>query len=157
MCLGCTLLVWTSGCSRRGRPSTVPVGGRVTFAGGECPAVGCVFFLPADDQPSAAARPRSGWARFERDGRYRATTLVDGDGLLPGVYEVRIDCHAATETRGGHHDESGTSLVPAELSLPRLTVPGGGRGPVRHDIDVGSRHAAEADPAAEGGSRVHRE
>jgi hypothetical protein len=157
-CLGGATLAWGAGCTRRGLPGTVPVEGRVTFDGGTCPAVGSIVFLPAADQPTTSPTPRAGWARFERDGRYRATTLVHGDGLLPGVYEVRVDCRATSEAPAGHHEMGGTSIVPASMSLPRLTIPQGGRGPLRHDIDVGGPAAAAADaPGAGGDSRVHDE
>ena len=121
-------------CGRRGLPDIVPVAGRVTFAGGECPAAGCVFFLPAGGQPDVSATTRSGWARFERDGRYRATTLVQHDGLLPGTYDVRVACSADGGGPTGH--DEGTSHVLDGLMLPQFVVPPGTRGPLAHDIDI---------------------
>lgn len=146
--IGCVVV---AGCGRRGLSGMVPVEGRVTFAGGECPAAGCVYFLPAGDQPDAATRPRSGWARFERDGRYRATTLIPDDGLLPGVYDVRVDCRAPIEKAA--HDQ-GTSHVPEKLTLPPLIVPAADRGPIRHDIDIVARVGAVS-RASSAGVRSH--
>lgn len=132
------LAMAAGGCGRRGLPGTVPVEGTVTFGGGACPAVGYVYFLPVDVQGAAAAmQPRTGWARFEKDGRYRATTLVTYDGLLPGSYTVRVDCHATGA--GSNRHEAGASHVPAATSLPPLVVPKGSRRPIRYDIDIGGR------------------
>lgn len=135
-CVAGTLVacVIAGGCGRRGLPGIVPVEGTVTFGGGACPAVGYVYFLPVDAQDAAAAmQPRTGWARFEKDGRYRATTLVTYDGLLPGTYTVRVECHAAGDESG--HD-LGPSRIPAGAALPQLVVPQGNRQPIRHDIDI---------------------
>ena len=146
--LGCAVV---AGCSRRGLPGMVAVEGDVTFAGGACPAVGCVFFLPADGQPDAAARPRAGWARFERDGRYRVTTHVQGDGLLPGLYAVRVECRAPAE-RPGH--DAGANHVPETVTLPPLIVPAGARAAIEHDIDIVAR-AGVASRESHGGGRSH--
>lgn len=148
------ILGWASvaGCGRRGLPDIVPVVGHVAFAGGACPAAGCVYFLPAGGQPDAAARPRAGWARFERDGRYSATTLVHDDGLLPGLYDVRVDCRAPAQ-RSGH--DAGSSHVSETLTLPRLIVPSGSRAAIEHDIDVVVRAGvASGTPSAGGQSHA---
>lgn len=138
------------GCSRRGLPGTVPVDGTVTFDGGGCPGVGCVYFLPSVGDSTAGTQLRPGWARFERDGRYRVTTLVTNDGLLPGTYTVRVECHAVnTGGRRGH--EEGASLVPEGLVLPQIVVPSAGRGPMRHDIDVVARPGGASGYSSAGG------
>jgi len=45
--LGLVLLAVSTGCGRRGLDGLVPVAGQVTFAGGSCPNVGYLYFVPA--------------------------------------------------------------------------------------------------------------
>lgn len=138
-----------AGCGRQGLPGTVPVEGIVTFGGSACPAAGCVYFLPTAGQDAAVVKPRAGWARFEEDGHYRVTTLVTNDGLLPGTYEVRVECRGGGGGLTGH--DEGVSHVPAGITLPRLVVPAGDRGPIRYDIDIGARKDETAVNSGDGG------
>jgi hypothetical protein len=119
------------GCGRSGLPPTVPVKGRVTFAGGECPHEGHVFFVPASDTPGGGQSPRAGMGPFGRDGGYTVTTLVPRDGLVPGSYTVRLVC----ELPADDDSSRGHSFVPVGFVLPALTV-SAATGPLTHDIDV---------------------
>ena len=125
-------LALVGGCGPRGLPDTVAVQGRVTFAGGECPHPGYVFFVPEPDQAGGATAPRAGSGRFERQGNFTVTTLRPDDGLLPGAYAVRVVCELPAED----DDSRGRSFVPSGFSAPGLTVPPGAAGPLTHDVDV---------------------
>jgi len=127
-----------AGCHGRGLPDTVAVQGRVTFAGGECPQPGHVFFVPESAGVSGPAAPRAGSGRFDRDGRFSVTTLVPDDGLVPGAYAVRVVCELPAEDDEGR----GRSFVPAGFSAPGLTVPARAAGPVTYEVDVPLASAA---------------
>ncbi|MCH2114740.1 MAG: hypothetical protein MK171_07520 [Pirellulales bacterium] len=73
-----------------GRPDRIQVSGRVTFGGGTCPADGRLIFAAKEAAPGFPMRP--GYATFDTDGNYRATTWTEGDGLMPGKYLVAVEC-----------------------------------------------------------------
>ncbi len=75
-----------------GKPAvvTVPVEGRITYDGGEWPKAGMVFFAPIGAMEGYPRR--GGQGRFEKDGTFKATTFVAGDGLIPGTYAVNLLC-----------------------------------------------------------------
>jgi len=125
-------LALVGGCGPRGLPDTVAVQGRVTFAGGDCPHPGYVFFVPEPNQAGSAAAPRAASGRFERDGRFSVTTLRPEDGLVPGTYAVRVVCELPAED----DDSRGRSFVRPGFVAPALTVPPRATGPLTHDIDV---------------------
>lgn len=130
--LASTVLAWSGGCGRSGLPRAVPVKGRVTFAGGECPHSGFIFFVPTSDQSAGVRHSKSGSGRFDHDGQFEATTLVPGDGLLPGTYSPRIVCELPSED----DDHPGRSFVPAGFVAPQLLVKMGSGGPVSYQVDV---------------------
>lgn len=116
----------------------VPVHGRVTFGGGNPPVPGVLYLVPEGPPatgPDTPTTPRAGSATFGPDGRFRATTFRDGDGLRPGDYEVRIECATpppdADVNPGGWVDH-----VPKGFVAPRLEVPAGHRQAVVYDLDV---------------------
>jgi hypothetical protein len=76
------LALWV-GCSDR--PKTVAVHGRVTLDGGPVPHQGVIYFTSTE-----TARP--GMGHFDEQGEYVATTWHEGDGLLPGKYQVHLEC-----------------------------------------------------------------
>jgi hypothetical protein len=125
--LGLVLLAVSTGCGRRGLDGLVPVAGQVTFAGGSCPNVGYLYFVPA-----AAGGGRAGSATFDRDGEFAVTTVVPGDGLRPGEYLVRLQCWETVPDDSG---QGGKSHVPAGFEPPRLTVTAGSGGQ-RYSFDV---------------------
>ena len=127
-------LVLAIGC---GNPrGTVPVEGRVMFGGQSPPTSGFVYFVPRGDDPSVAGR-RPGAALFTTDGTFKATTFEDGDGLIPGTYEVRITCegHAAVPGKDAHFSRL-VNHVPTDFRPADVTVPTDGPRPFRIDIDV---------------------
>ena len=73
-----------------GHPRTVPVGGRITFLGGDWPAPGLIYFTVVEPAEGFPRHP--GIAEFDRSGRFAARTWDPGDGLLPGKYKVHIEC-----------------------------------------------------------------
>jgi hypothetical protein len=79
------------GCSSSEMP-TVPVSGRVTFAGGPPPARGSITFMPHSGSNPAGLPSKPGSAQFETDGRFVVTSFEQGDGLLPGTYGVSVSC-----------------------------------------------------------------
>lgn len=130
--------LFLTGCGSKG---LVPVEGQVRFAGGDPPAAGYLFFVPREmstNQRSDRDGPLPGTAIFRGDGRFRATTFHDGDGLRPGTYEVRIECSTAAPQppTAKTHDAPGRSSVPAAFHPPDLVVPAAGPRPVRYDLDV---------------------
>ena len=133
------LAVTATGCGSKG---LVPVEGRVTFAGGQPPGPGHLFFVPREmslDATRDRGGPLPGTAVFLGDGGFRAGTFTQGDGLRPGTYEVRLDCSAGperAEVDPASHDAPARQLVPAAFQPPDLVVPRGGPRPVRYDLDV---------------------
>lgn len=87
--LACCITMWV-GCGDGG-PDMVPVSGKVTFDGGECPNYGYVLFNPVEVPEGAPHRPGTG--RFDKDGQFTVTSIHDGDGLYVGRYRVSVQCN----------------------------------------------------------------
>ena len=81
--------ILAAGCSD-GRTRTIEVTGRVTYGGGDWPKPGVLYFAPLEPIGNLPQRP--GTAKFGTDGRFRARTFSDGDGLIPGRYRINIEC-----------------------------------------------------------------
>lgn len=114
----------------------VPVEGRVTFSGKQPPASGYLYFVPREisvDERQDRVGPLPGAALFLQDGLFRAGTFTPGDGLRPGIYEVRLDCSATPSIA---HDALSASLVPRDFTPPDLVVPAKGPRPVRYGLNV---------------------
>jgi hypothetical protein len=125
----CVLLgLLFSGCGRRDLPETVPVSGRVQFAGGPPPAAGVIHFLPLDTAGGLPRRP--GMAAFGTDGSFTAISFNGARGLVPGRYRVRIEC-LAREPAPAPGEYEKASYVPADYQPPELVVERGGP-PVDH-------------------------
>ncbi|MBI3465248.1 MAG: hypothetical protein HY000_19655 [Planctomycetes bacterium] len=62
----------------------------MTFDGGPCPKPGTLYFTPIE--PAAGYTMRPGVGHFDIDGQFTATTFESGDGLIPGRYQVGVDC-----------------------------------------------------------------
>jgi hypothetical protein len=105
-----------AGCSGSDLPETVPVRGVVTFAGKPCPGPGTIRFTPLKIAEGLPHRP--GRAAFKQDGAYAATSFQDGDGLVPGVYRVQIECWKVEPAQG----VIGISYIAPEFKPPELTV-----------------------------------
>lgn len=63
--------------------------GTITYGGGPWPGPGTLYFTPVDTANQQPIRP--GWANFDTQGKFHATTLKEGDGLLPGQYLVALE------------------------------------------------------------------
>ena len=87
--IGTSVLVALSGCGPD-RPDTITVSGKVTFAGGAPPAEGMIYF--ACVEPAEGYDRRPGSAPFGTDGSYEVKSFEEGDGLVPGKYEVGVEC-----------------------------------------------------------------
>lgn len=143
--LGCVV----SGCSR-GSPGMVPVSGRVTFGGTNPPATVELYFAPAPVEDAAASVPqRAGRAIASPNGTFQVSSLREGDGLLPGTYEVRLVCWRTPPNanhEGGGPDSAGVSFLPVGFAAPSLTIEPGSRRAVRYDLDVVAATSATVSP-----------
>ena len=83
-----------SGCGDAApdKPETVPVSGLVTLDGRAWPAPGSLFFRMAE--PADGFPKKSGSAEFGKEGQFVAQTFANGDGLIPGRYQVGVNCWA---------------------------------------------------------------
>ena len=127
-----------AGCG--GNPyDTVPVSGRVTFDGRE-PAAECeLYFVPsmAQEAQPQRFRPRPAVALSSLDGAFVVSSFKEGDGLLPGTYEVRVECWKTRpkESEDGKPAVKGVSHVPAGFTPPTLTVDPA-QAAIRYDLEV---------------------
>jgi hypothetical protein len=76
------LVLAAAGCGGAG---TYAVSGKVTFENGEPVPGGVVSF-----RPMAAADGKSADSPVAADGTFRLRTFHDGDGALPGKYQVAV-------------------------------------------------------------------
>jgi hypothetical protein len=82
------LTLWgTYGCQRGGLPGTIPVRGKVIYAGRPL-TEGEVLYNPVDDSGRRAR------GVIQSDGTFRLTTLQNGDGALPGEYRITVVAYA---------------------------------------------------------------
>jgi hypothetical protein len=82
-------LIALIGCRDSGLP-TIPVRGKVTFAGGPPPKPGSIAFSPIRVQEGLPNRPGRG--NFGTDGEFEITSFQENDGLIPGTYQPHIEC-----------------------------------------------------------------
>jgi hypothetical protein len=83
------VLASLAGCGKHTVP-TVPVTGRITYAGGQWPKPGILYFTPSEAFDDLPCRP--GTASFGADGKFRATAFANRDGLIPGSYRLHVEC-----------------------------------------------------------------
>jgi hypothetical protein len=108
------------GCgSGHGLP-LVPVSGQVTFEGGPPPIEGSISFVKVADAGVTGLPNRPGRAPFGNDGKFEATTFQEGDGLLPGRYQVTITCVDGEAKPGQPFEE--VSFVPPDYRAEELVV-----------------------------------
>jgi len=121
------------GCGSGSSLPLVPVSGVVTFSGGPPPKEGLVVFsqLPGSGVKGLPNRP--GRATFGADGKFVATTFQPGDGLLPGKYQVRVECVDGVPEVNIPWDA--ISFVPSTYQPPELVVEEG-KGPIEVSYDV---------------------
>ena len=103
-------LLLVAGCSRD-LPDMVEVRGTVTFDGGPCPAEGRIFFGPIKAAPGFSLRPAA--AVFGTDGVYQVESFRNAAGLVPGRYEISIQCWEVEPDEDG---KPGKSYVPGNSS-----------------------------------------
>ena len=118
------------GCGNSDLPQTVPVQGRVTFAGGDCPGPGTVHFAPLEASEGFSRRP--GRADFDTDGRFTVRSFGDSDGLVPGRYRTRVECWKEAPANG----KPGVSYLPDDFETPELVIRSDTRGPIEVTYDV---------------------
>jgi hypothetical protein len=96
----------SGGCGRH-PVHPIPVHGRITLGGGNWPKPGRLYFT---SQPNPNMPTRPGFALFDVEGHFKATTIHPGDGLLPGEYRVHVACWDVPPTM---ENPAGKSCVPA--------------------------------------------
>jgi hypothetical protein len=122
-----------SGCEKGHGLPLVPVSGRVTFNKTQPPVEGNIAFVQVGDSGQAGVPNRPGRATFGTDGEFAATTFKNGDGLLPGKYQVTITCADAEAKPGQPFDE--VSFVPSSYRAEYLVVERDGQ-PIELNFDV---------------------
>jgi hypothetical protein len=105
-----------SGC-QSDRTKAYPVRGTVVLEDGQ-PATdlagGLVTFSSAELRTSANGEIR-------KDGTFELSTLRQGDGAVPGTYEVSVSAPEADE-RNEHHAKRTAAGLPYVCSQPKITV-----------------------------------
>lgn len=109
------LLLLVAGCGPD-RPTTIPVQARVTFAGGPPPAEGNLIFAPLKAAEGYQLRPAFG--AFNAAGEVVVTSFETGDGLVPGRYEVKVECWSVPP----NEENPGESHVPASYVPQEIEV-----------------------------------
>ena len=89
---------------RRSEVELVPVEGTITYGGGDWPVPGTLAFTPIERKADFPLRP--GWANFGADGKFQATTFKEGDGLVPGAYQVAVEAFLTPWEMGKAKPES---------------------------------------------------
>jgi hypothetical protein len=130
------VLALVAGCGKPGH-GTIPVHGQITFGGGSWPTKGRLYFTTVKSPTGAASRP--GMASFAEDGNFIVTTFRDDDGLLPGEYQVNVECWKFAPKMGSF--EKAISYVPAHYQSGmqngfKVLVPSDSPGPVEVKFDV---------------------
>jgi hypothetical protein len=119
-----------------GAPDVVPVAGQVTLAGGGWGRPGMIFFAPVEPAPGFPRLP--GMADVDQEGRFRAITQPNRDGLVPGTYRVGLEMWEVPPTMGG---PTAKSYLPqkyqsAATSGLEVVVPADGDGMVEVSWDI---------------------
>ena len=121
-----------AGCGGSELP-LVPVIGKVTFDGGNCPSPGTIEFVPLDMTEGHINRPAT--AQFDVDGRFRATSFKPGDGLMPGRYTVKVTCTSGVPDMRRKDPWGDVSLVDPDYEPETLVVEAGSR-EIKLELDV---------------------
>lgn len=129
------LMVAPLGCGGDALPLT-KVSGTISFGGSPPPRPGRVVFRPVRGSGREGLPYRPVNAPFQTDGRFTASTLQKGDGLLPGTYNIHIECYSQQPGPSAPFDE--VTLVPPGWKADDLVIDGDG-GAVTLDLDVPER------------------
>jgi hypothetical protein len=108
-----------TGCGK-GLP-TIPVTGRVSFAGGAPPARGSITFMPLEAKAGMPRRPGSGKFSPE-DPTFTITSFNRGDGLVPGRYAVNISCYTSPPSSAKPETFVTLNAVPQDWKPEELVV-----------------------------------
>jgi hypothetical protein len=126
----------TAGC---GNPhGVVSVTGIVTVDGQKPPGPGKIMFTPRKAADGFPTRPAI--APFDTDGRYRVRSFPKHEGIIPGQYQVAVECW---ETPPNLEGKPVRSYIAAKHQSPttsglELTVEADSK-PVEFDIALTSR------------------
>lgn len=107
---------------------TVPVTGKVAFAGRERPKVCRLFFEP--DQAGGAVR--TSVTDVAADGSYQVKAYQQSNGLIPGKYRVRVSYF---DLKPGGNSAIESDWVQQKHDAGDLVVDAGSSG-VEHNIEV---------------------
>ncbi|MGL4514664.1 MAG: hypothetical protein ACRCT8_16365 [Lacipirellulaceae bacterium] len=132
------VLTLAAGCGGD-RLEVVPVEGRVTQAGGGWGRPGLIYFAPVDPAPGFPRLP--GMGEVDTEGRFRATTQPNRNGLVPGKYRVCFDMWEVPPTMGGPPPKSylPKKYQAAATSGLEIDVPADASGPVEVSWDIPKR------------------
>ena len=75
------------GCGPGG-PETIPIRGTVKLENGSVPTHCTVYFQPTEVADGDPLRPAT--ANVDEEGAFEVTSFREGDGLVPGTYQVKI-------------------------------------------------------------------
>jgi hypothetical protein len=112
---------------------TIPVSGKITFAGGPCPAEGTIVFSPVAVEHGRPRRP--GIAQFAPDGVFQVTSFREGDGLIPGRYQPIVSCWKGEPKNDDPSSFERLNHVPRNYKPDEVLVSRAG-GPVAVSLDV---------------------
>jgi hypothetical protein len=106
--------VLTTGCGSSG-PTTIPIRGEVIYKGAQLKDVpqGLVHYIPN----SSDGRQASG--RLQADGSFVLTTFQNGDGVVPGEYDIVVSAYSARSELSREQVEAARGVVPK----PGLLIP----------------------------------
>jgi hypothetical protein len=126
--LASATLVGVTGCGNE--RSMVPVSGKVTYGGGEWPQAGTIGFTPASAGDGSISR--AGSANFGKDGSFVVGSYKPRDGLLPGVYRVKV---SSVDPSNFTKSVAELDIVPKDFHVDDLVVEAGS-GPIELNLDV---------------------
>ena len=123
------------GCGGGGR-DVGPGAGQVPVAGGGWVRAGMVFLATVEPAPGFPRLP--GMADVDQEGRFRATTQPNRDGLVPGTYRVGLEMWEVPPTMGGPPAKSylPQKYQSAATSGLEVVVPADGDGTVEVSWDI---------------------
>lgn len=121
-------LLGVIGCGNE-RPM-VPVSGTVTFGGGEWPQAGTIGFTPVSSTDGVLTR--AGSASFAKDGKFVVGSYKPGDGLMPGVYRVKVSSVDPSDFTKSPEE---LNIVPKDFQPDDLVVEAG-MDPIVLNFDV---------------------
>lgn len=105
------LLVCLSACGCSGKPSVVPVGGRVFYNDEPLP-FGIVVFQPKQGQP--------GIGELQEDGSFKLSSYAMDDGAVPGRHAVSVSCYEGQRpgkgTPAAEKKPAGKLLIPLKYT-----------------------------------------